>query len=103
MIAQPQVLRVRQQECLCRKAAAARYGLDERSDQVWAYNKATAGTGGLAVVLPEEGGLSSSAADLLCLLPMPWHTDEFWTALQDLFWQTKKVQVLSNTTCQTMH
>lgn len=81
---------------LCRRAAAACYGLSERSDQVWAYNKATVGTGGLAVLLllgDEE--LANCAETVFCPLLFSWSTKEFWAALQDLFHQLEKARLVS--------
>ena len=63
---------------------------------MWAYNKATAGTGGLAVLLLlEDEDLGKSAAKLLCLLPLPWLSEGFCRALQDLFEEMKKVELVS--------
>lgn len=68
-----------------RKAAAAVFGLSERSDQMWAYNKTTAGTGGLAAILGRSvPGLREASARLLGSLVSPWPSPEFTAALEGI-------------------
>ena len=75
-----------------RKAAAACFGLTERSDQLWAFNKATSATGGLAALLTSEfPGLREDAAAVLDALVLPWPSPNFWACLGRAVTQLNKV------------
>lgn len=52
---------------------------------MWAYNKATAGTGGLAAVLGSSlPGLREASAQLLGSLVLPWPSPAFTAALEGI-------------------
>lgn len=83
--------------CTVRRAAASCFGLEERPDTVWAYNRGVAGTGGLATILVLEfKGLRRDAAFLLQLLLFSWQTSAFWEAVQAVFEQLKAVSFVSD-------
>ena len=64
----------------------------DRSDRLWAYSKATAGTGGLAAVLSTDaGGLRQATVSVLHMLLASWSSAEFWASIEALLLQTERV------------
>ena len=64
---------------------ATRLGLKERSDELWAYNKATALTGGLLSLLDSQlPGIREDVAEMLKNMVMGWGGPAFWASLQTL-------------------
>ena len=75
----------------CRKAAAKLLGQAERSDELWAYVKATASTGGFLSLLDLDTNTKACVVQMLTAMVVDWAGETFWEAMHLILNHLNKV------------